>query len=138
MALPATIQTIVKLIGHGDAMALVRELGGQEFRFPMAKNSEKWEYLVEIVGPLSAGNLLATFSGSVVYIALCTNALRDDRDRRMIDRYERLLRERHSSRGAISILVQEFRPISNRTVRKIVNGPTPSMASELVAQGNLF
>lgn len=138
MALPTTIQTIVGLIGHGDAMALVRELGGQDFRFPTGRTSESWERLVEIVGPISAEKLSRVFGGSETYIALCVNAMRDDRNRQMIKRYDDLLREGHSSRGATSVLVQEFRPISNRTVQMIVNGPAPTMVSDLVAQGSLF
>lgn len=138
MALPATIQTIVGLIGHGPAMALVRELGGQDFRFPARREGSNWEALVEIVGPREARRLQEHFAGSETYIALCDNALRADRNRRMITRYDALLAAGHSSRGAVGILVQEFRPISNRSVEKIVNGPTPSAAPEMVAQGQLF
>lgn len=138
MALPATIQMIVARIGHADAMALVKALGGQEFRFPAGKTSDNWEYLVEIVGPASATALLDTFRGTDVYIALCANALRADRDRRIIVRYEELLHEGYSSRGAIGMLVREFAPISDRTVEKIVNSPMPGMVSDLVAQGSLF
>lgn len=119
-------------------MCLVREMGGQDFRFPMGKRGANWEALVEIVGAREAGKLLASFGGDEVYIALCDHALRADRNRRMIARYDALLGEGHSSRGAVSILVQEFRPISNRSVEKIVNGPMPSTHLEMVTQGSLF
>lgn len=138
MALPATIQTIVDLIGHGATMALVDELGGQEFRFPVGKSSDKWAYLVEIVGAGRAEKLVGRFGGDAVYIALCVEALRADRNRKMIRRYEALLREGHSGRGAVSVLVQEFRPISYRTVEKVVNGPAPDALPEMVTQGQLF
>ena len=138
MALPSTVQTIVGLIGHGQAMTLVRELGGQDFRFPTSQKSANWEHLVEIVGYRSARSLVAHFGGEEIYIPLCDRSLRDDRNRRMIARYDALLVQGHSSRGAVSILVQEFRPISNRSVEKIVNGPVPSQAPEMVTQGQLF
>lgn len=138
MALPQTIQTIVELIGHADAMALVRELGGRDFRVPASKGGANWEYLVEIVGPSSAAKVLERYRGEEVYIALCERALKADRNRRMIARYDALLAQGHSSRGAVSILVGEFRPISNRTVEMIVNGPVPSAAPEMVSQGQLF
>jgi hypothetical protein len=138
MALPPTIQTIVGLIGHAKAMALVEALGGQDFRFPVRKQGDNWEVLVETVGPRAASALVDYFNGDEVYIALCNEALRADRNRRMIVRYDALLREGHSSRGAVSVLVQEFRPISNRTVEKIVNGPAPSAQPEMVTQGSLF
>lgn len=138
MALPPTIRNFVAKIGHSDTMALVRELGGRDFRFPAGRSGANYEYLVEIVGVRSANILVAECNGDEIYIALCDNALRADRNRRMIARYDALLKDGHSSRGAVGILVQEFRPISNRTVEKIVNGPVPTMAPEMVAQGQLF
>ncbi len=138
MALPETIQIIVGIIGHGPAMELVRAFGGQDFRFPARREGAAWESLVEILGERLARKLQEAFAGSETYIALCDRALRADRDRRMIARYDALLAEGHSSRGAVGILVQEFRPISNRTVEKIVNGPVPSAAPEMVTQGSLF
>lgn len=139
MALPPTIQTIVGLIGYGATMALVAELGGQDFRFPTQTMGENWEALVEIVGARCARALLEHFRGEEVYIALCDRALRLDRHRRLIQRYDKLLAEGHSGRGAVSILVREFKPISNRQVEKIVNRPAPSsMAPEMVVQGELF
>jgi hypothetical protein len=138
MALPPTILTIVGLIGHGPAMQLVRELGGQDFRFPVTKRGANWEHLVEIVGDKAAGKLLEYFKGEEVYIAWCDKALRQDRNRRMILRYEALLAEGHSSRGAVSILVRECGPISNRRVEIIVNGPIPAAMPAMAAQGSLF
>lgn len=139
MALPATIQTIVGLIGYGQTMALVGDLGGQDFRFPAAgsRQSANWEHLFELVGPRDADRLVRHFDGSEVYIAQCHRALKADRNRKMIARYDALLQDGHSSRGAVSVLVREFK-LSNRQVEKIVNGPMPSAAPEMVAQGSLF
>lgn len=138
MALPSTIQTIVDIIGHGPAMELVRALGGQNFRFPARRDGANWEALVEIIGERMAIKLQTRFAGTETYIAVCQLALRADRNRRMIARYDALLREGHSSRGAVSILVQEFRPFSYRGIEKIVNGPVPSAAPEMATQGSLF
>jgi hypothetical protein len=138
MALPPTIQTIVGLIGHSNTMALVRELGGDKFRFPTCKQGDKWEALLEIVGPRAAAVLANYFGGDDVYIALCVDAVRADRHRAIIARYSALLAEGHSGRGATSVLVQEFRPISYRTIEKVVNGPAPDEVSEMVTQGSLF
>lgn len=138
MALPKTIQTIVGIIGHGPTMALVNEFGGREIRFPSARHGSNWEALVEIIGEAATKLLCERFAGDEVYIALCANALKNDRNCRMIQRYDALLREGHSSRGAVGILTQEFRPISNRTIEKILNSPTPSMVPEMLQQGSLF
>lgn len=138
MALPATIQTIVALIGHSQTMALVREFGGDNFRFTTTQGSANWESLVEVIGPRATRILCEHFNGDAVYIALCDQALKADRNRRMVSRYEALLNEGHSSRGAVSVLVKEFRPISNRSVEMIVNRPVTSTTSELEVQGQLF
>lgn len=138
MALPRVIQEIVDLIGHGAAMAIVGELGGLDFRFPETESGANWELLVELIGERLAKKLRAHFSGSEVYIAMCSRAVSADRNRRLIVRADELLREGHSMRGAVSILVGEFRPIAGRTIERILNSPAPSMAPEMEAQGSLF
>ena len=55
----------------------------------------------------------------------------------MIARYEKLLAQGHGSRGAVSVLVREFRPISNRQVENIINSPLPE-PSAVAPQGALF
>lgn len=138
MALPDTIQTIVGLIGHAKAMQLVEDLGGQDFRFPVTRAAEQFEHLVDLIGPRAAERLHQHFSGQEVYIARCDAALRTDRNRLLIARYEVLLAQGNSSRGAVSVLVREFR-LSNRQIEKIVNGPSPAgQALEMVSQGSLF
>ena len=126
MSLPVVIQEIIALIGHGKAMALVREFGGQELRIPRGEGNDIWAGLVEVVGESATIALSKAFGGAdPIYIALCDRALKADRNRRMISRYEALLRDGHSGRGAVSVLVREFRPISNRQVEIIVNSPMP-------------
>lgn len=136
--LTKTIQRIVALIGHAKAMALVAELGGQDFRFPSTKSGANWEALVEIIGARSAETLLGNYRGNEIYISLCTDALKSDRRRRIINRYDQLLGAGHSSRGAVSVLVREFRPIAARTIERIVNGPMPDQAAVMETQGQLF
>ena len=137
MSLPVVVQEIVGIIGHGPAMELVRAFGGQELRVPKTDASDTWAALVEIIGEPLTRALAAVFGGEPVYIALCDRALRHDRNRNMIARYEKLLGQGHSSRGAVSVLVREFRPISNRQVEKIVNSPLPE-ASGVAVQAVLF
>lgn len=136
--LPPVIQEIVRLIGHGKAMALVREFGGQELRIPRTEGSDTWAALCEVIGEPATKQLAAAMGGGEpVYIALCDKAMQADRNRRMVARYEALLAEKHSGRGAVSVLVREFGPISYRRVEIIVNSPLPEPA-ETVAQGSLF
>ena len=137
MSLPAVVQEIVGIIGHGPAMELVRAFGGQELRVPKTDASDTWAALVEIIGEPLTRALAAAFCGEPVYIALCDRALRHDRNRKMIAQYEKLLGEGHSSRGAVSVLVREFRPICYRQVEKIINSPLPA-AGDAPVQGGLF
>jgi hypothetical protein len=134
MALPAVIQEIVRLIGHEAAMALVREFGGREWRIPKGEGGALWAALVEVIGEPATRVLCRAFGGEPLYVAFCDQALRRDRNRRLIERYDALLGDGHSSRGAVSVLVGEFR-ICYRMIEKIVNAPLP--AAEPV-QGGLF
>ena len=138
MSLPAGILEIIEVIGHGKAMLLVHEFGGQELRIPRTEGSDTWAALAEVVGERAMERLAAAFGGGdPLYIALCQQALKQDRNRKMIARYEMLIKEGHSGRGAVSILVREFRPISNRQVEKIINSPMPA-PSAVAEQGQLF
>lgn len=138
MALPAVISDIARIIGHGKTMSLVAEFGGQELRIPRTECSDTWAAIAEVIGERATRLLAAEFGGGEpIYIALCAEAIRQDRNRRMIARYETLLSEQHSGRGAVSILVREFGPISYRQVEKIVNMPVPE-PSAMPLQGMLF
>ena len=137
MSLPATIRELVDLIGHGKAMALVREFGGQELRLPRTPESAVWAALAEIIGEAPTQALAAWRGGEYLYISLCAAPLRADRNRKMIARYEKLLKEGHTSGGAVEVLVREFRPISYRWVERIVNSPLPD-PSGVAPQGQLF
>lgn len=138
MALPDVIQELIRLIGHGKTMALVHEFGGQELRIPRTDVSDTWAALAEVIGELATRILASTFGGGdPLYIALCDKAIKQERNRKMIARYETLLNSAHSGRGAVSILVREFGPISYRQVEKIVNSPLPE-PSTVAMQAELF
>lgn len=124
MALPPVIQDIVRLIGHNETMALVREFGRDNLRIPKTEVGANWAALAEVIGEAATGKLCKALGGQEVYVACCDKALRDDRNRQMIARYEKLLADGHSGRGAVSVLVREYR-ICYRQVEKIVNSPTP-------------
>lgn len=138
--LPESVQNLVRLIGYGRAMDMVREMGGNEFRFPVRPEGHQYDWLVEVVGPGAAKLLHDHYQGEILYIPLCKRALIADRDRLMIARYEELIRSGLSGRAAVAAIVTDtrFRPISNRSVEKIVNRPAPPGMREMAAQGSLF
>lgn len=137
--LPQTIQEIVEEIGHPKAMAFVSEFGGQEFKFPRTEASDMWHAIVEVIGERETRKLSNKFAGEgAVYIAMCTRAIRLERNRRMIIRYNELLDQGQSANGAVSIIVREFRPINCRQVQRIVNEPMPDEQPIKLMQGQLF
>lgn len=137
--LPPTIQSIVELIGHAKAMALVSEFGGQEIKFPRTEASDTFHALVEVIGLPATRKLGAALNAEgYIYIAMCTRPLKLERNRNLIKRYDQLLAEGHSGRGAVSILVREFRPINCRQVERIVNAPMPEAQPIKHLQGQLF
>lgn len=137
MSLPPIIEEIVGVIGHGRAMALVHEFGGQELRVPSTEDSDTWAALAEVIGERSMGKLAKVYGGAdPIYIPFCTAALRAERNRKIIGRYEALIREGHSTRGAVSVLVREFK-LNHRHIERIVNSPLPE-PSPIVQQGQLF
>lgn len=137
MSLPAVILDIIGVIGHAKTMLLVQEFGGQELRIPASDASDTWHALAEVIGERSMERLAKAFScEDKIYIAFCQKAIRDERNRKMIARYEKLINEGHSGRGAVSILVREFR-LNYRQIEKIVNSPLPE-PSVVAEQGQLF
>lgn len=137
MALPTVVQDLIGIIGHARTMALVREFGGQNLRIPRSDSSDTWAALAEVIGEPATRQLCAAIGlEREIYIARCEQALKQDRNRKLIARYENLLREGHSGRGAVSILVREFR-LSYRMVEIIVNSPLPE-PSTVTMQGQLF
>lgn len=137
MSLPAVIQQIVEVIGHTKTMALVQEFGGQELRIPASDASDTWHALSEIIGERAMERLSKAFcEADKIYIAFCAKALRDERNRKMIARYERLIQENHTTRGAVSVLVREFR-LNYRQIERIVNAPLPAPTA-VETQGQLF
>lgn len=135
--LPPNIQEFVSAIGHGKTMELVREFGGQNLRIPRTEGSDTWAALVEVIGERATRILADKFGGAdPIYIAMCDQAIRADRNRKMIARYEKLLKEGHNTTGAVSILVREFK-LSYRQVEIIVNQPLPAPPG-MALQGALF
>lgn len=138
MPLPVVIQEIIRYIGHSRTMALVSAFGGQEIRIPKTEGSDVWAAIAEVIGESATRKLSDGMGGGEpVYIALCSRAVKADRNRRMIERYDHLLRHGHSGRGAVSVLVREFAPISNRWVEQVVNAPLPE-TSGIKVQPELF
>lgn len=125
-AMPATMRELIGLIGLESALALVGEFGGTSYVFPKDINgpaADRFEYLVEIVGPDAAHKLAShPFVQEKVYIPICSKALRLLRNRQVIAAYDCYLRN-GSTRYARRQVAREF-GISDRWVDRVVNGKT--------------
>lgn len=136
MALPAVIEEIIRIIGHGPTMELIRAFKRRELRIPRTETPAMFAALAEVIGEPAARALVRAYGGEELYIACCHRAVLDDRNRRLIARYDALLGEGHSGRGAVSILVGEY-DICYRRIEKIVNSPAPQPSATPV-QPSLF
>ena len=90
--LPETMRAIVDLIGLDDAILLVRELGGRHLYVAVHGKYGQCvsERLTEIVGADSAKKLIAQFRQDNPYIPMCSEALRNARNAKIIAEFDRL------------------------------------------------
>lgn len=90
--LPESIANIVELVGLDGALALVNAFGGLILPVPKGIREEDGntrEKLIEILGEPAALRFMATYGGERLTIARCAAALRDERDRQIIESYSR-------------------------------------------------
>lgn len=134
--LPPMILEIIRLIGYAKTMELVKEFGGQALRITKTHGSDSWTALTEVVGLKATEILAREFGGEQgIYIAKCDAAIRANRNKEIIRRFNELTEKGLSVRKAVSVLVREF-SMSYRRVEQIVNSPEPA-AVELSAQMSL-
>jgi len=134
--LPPMILEMIRLIGYAKAMELVKEFGGQELLITKNPGSESWAALTEVIGGGATEILAREFGGERgIYIAKCDAAIRANRNKEIIRRFNELTEKGQSVRKAVSVLVREF-SMSSRRVEQIVNSPEPA-AVELSAQMSL-
>lgn len=137
--LPPLIQRFITLIGHTKTMLFVKEFGGQLFYVPRTDRCENWHALAEIIGERATRRLADSeyAAHEHVYVPMCFKALKIERNRKMIERCDALVREGNTIRAAVNVLTREFRPISYRQVQSIINQPVPA-ATQILSQPDLF
>lgn len=138
MSLPAGIKSIVDVIGHTKAMLLVGVFGGGWIVFPRQPGSDTWRELADLIGEADTQRLGVAFGGANnrMYIAKCAAALRAERNKAIIGRYDELLGLGNSGNKAVAAMVKEFY-LSYRQLENIINAPVPE-SNDLDKQAELF
>lgn len=135
-ALPRFVQELVRLVGYGAAMELVRHFGGQRIRFAKTEGSAAHQAIAEVIGSAAARLLGQALDGEEQYVPLCARAMKDLEKRQIVARYEALEREGHGARASCNLLAREFRR-NYRSIEIIVNSPLPA-AEPAAQQAALF
>jgi Mor family transcriptional regulator len=111
--LPRSIRDMIDVIGVTAALALVKAQGGIVIKVPMGKKEDgiARQRLIEIMGGQAADRFIAHYAGERLPIARCAQALRDERDRKIIEDYtagtsvaDLALREQMTERAVREIL----------------------------------
>lgn len=114
------ISDIEMIIGLEKVLILSRELGGTEVRFPHNEDCDGFKRLAALIGGESVKEVARLVGINCLYIPMLSSFQRRIKHRKIIQRYEELLRELGRTRAAGAAVAKEFGH-SERWVRQIVN-----------------
>lgn len=130
--LPPSVREMVELIGLAPTLRLVEAYGGNVLRIPTGGRDTgatgMRARLVELLGEEATDRLIASYGGERITVARCAAALRDRRDRRMIEDYGRGV--------AVSRLAREH-CLTERQVRNILKRTPGEVLAGLAGGGQL-
>ena len=121
--LPRSVRDIVELVGLTPALALVSAYPGCYIKVPKGIRADgvMCSRLIAIMGLDAAETFIATYAGERMLIPRCVQAVRDERDRRIIADYDK---GTGVDKLAVNHLltVRQIRTILKRTPGEGVNG----------------
>lgn len=125
--LPASVLELIDQIGSAAALRLVQTRGGTLLRVPVAwrEHSPARDALVELIGEPAAAALIAAYPGQRLAIPRCAQALRDERDARIIAAY--------SAGVAVSTLARQHQ-LTERQIRHLLKRCPPATGIDLAPQ----
>lgn len=112
--LPATADLLIRVIGEGAAILLMRAYGGQTVEFPkgeIGRGEKAYAALAEVIGMEATALLTRHFGGSRAYIPRCEKQRLAKRNRGIVTAY--------NEGATIGQLVRENQ-LSDRQVRNIL------------------
>lgn len=136
--LPPIIEQLVGIIGIECVQLLVEaRLLGYRQRIGRSRECEWWREWADVIGDGPTDAAMRVWAGQEIYFPACADAVRAERNRQIVLRFERLTRvEGLSATRAVRRLCRDFR-LSDRTIDGIINAPQQD-ASELEKQLGLF
>lgn len=128
--LPPIIEQLVSLIGIDAVQALVEaRLLGYRQRVGRSRDCEWWREWADVVGDGAADTVMHAWAGEDIYFPACYDAVRAERNRQIVARYDALIAEGTSARRAVRQLCRAFR-LSDRQIESIVNRPVTAATDE--------
>ena len=138
--LPPNARLLIEIIGLDAALRLIKDRGGETFVFSKGIRREggaQYADIAEIVGEENADKLGARLGGTPYCIPRCAEAMRAARDDKIRAEFDHLTRaENYSGRAAIKHLTRAHRPLTDRTIWKILGKPASGAGDD--AQLGLF
>lgn len=135
--LPPIIEQLVSIVGIEAVHALIEaRLLGFRQRVGRSRECEWWREWADVIGEGPADAVMRTWPGEDIYFPACSDAIRAERNRRIVADYDSLLAGGTSARLAIRRLCRTWH-LSDRQIETIVNRPQQA-ASEVERQLGLF
>lgn len=136
--LPPIIEQLVGIVGIECVQQLVEaRLLGYRQRIGRSRECEWWREWADVIGDGPTDAVMRVWAGQQVYFPACADAVRAERNRQVVQRFDHMTRvEGLSASRAVRRLCRQFR-LSDRTIDSIINAPQQD-ASELEKQLGLF
>lgn len=129
--LPPRIAELVGLIGIDAVLQLVQaRLLGREWRVGPTHDCEFWRAWSDVIGEGLTETVRKAWVGrEAMYLPNCAALLRAEQHRQIVARYDELVAGGLAGRAAIYQLCRE-KGMADRSLRRIINQPTPPPAPE--------
>ena len=136
--LPPVIEQLVGIVGIECVQQLVEaRLLGYRQRIGRSRECEWWREWADVIGDGPTDAVMRVWAGQQIYFPACADAVRAERNRQIVLRFDQMTRGEGLSAGrAVRRLCQQFR-LTDRTIDSIVNSEQQA-ASEIEKQLNLF
>lgn len=135
--LPPIIEQLVGIVGIECVQQLVEaRLLGFRQRIGRSRECEWWREWSDVIGDGPTDAVMRVWAGQAIYFPACADAVRAERNREIVRRFDEMTGGGLSASRAVRRLCRDFR-LSDRTIDGIINAPQQG-ASELEKQLGLF
>lgn len=107
-------------IGNEAVGHLMQAFGGLSLGVPRSERPDSFEEIRQAIGLEAARKFVEKFGGEKIYIPKGTHSLLQERNRKIIERFDELTRGGLSARKATDLISREFY-LAGRSIDQIVN-----------------